>query len=284
MTAVPPTETAAPTRAASATQTPVGGGPEVEPDFPASVEVDGTNYVFAIVAAGVDPETLTEVEGVDDSGRALPVLVDPNVTGIAPLVYVVGKDGKVGLYQLAAATLPTPPAPLPPTITLDDGIYMFNEVEEEVDTRALQPVGLVTDQDESILVYAERGRRGRVFAVAQESGVAGQYVHEDLIQPIDSGIATPETGPGTPESGNVVTSPSCGSSESDTAQLPTTIVFEGVEYSLTAVQTAEEAGELTTIGCVGAYEVAETDLADRADVLYLRAGGADAQVYRYESS
>jgi len=244
--------------------------------------------VFDVVVTDVDPDALTELPGADEAGEVLAVLVDPNVTGLPPAVYVVGNEGVIGRFLLAATTNPTPPDSLPATIELDGQTYVFNEVEEEVDTRAMQPVGLVSSEGEGILVYAERGRqdeRNRVFAVARENGVAGQYVLAELVQESDlaqTGSVTPT--PGTPAPENVVTTPRCDGGASDAALLPTTILFDGVEYTLAAVQTPEEAGELTTIGCVGPFEVAVTDLADRADVLYLRAGGADEQVYRYESS
>ena len=71
------------------------------------------------------------------------------------------------------------------------------------------------------------------------------------------------------------------------ANLPARIQRGGVAYSFAGAQAPDEAGELTTIGCVGAFEVATTDQADASEVLYLRytgTGEASEQVYRYEAA
>ncbi len=44
-----------------------------------------------------------------------------------------------------------------------------------------------------------------------------------------------------------------------------------------------DAGTLTRIGCVGPFEAARTDQADRSEVIYLRAGTGE-QVYRFEAA
>jgi hypothetical protein len=69
--------------------------------------------------------------------------------------------------------------------------------------------------------------------------------------------------------------------------LPTRIQLEGVAYRFVSAQAPAEAGTLTVIGCAGPFEVASTDEADRADVLYLRSATATAaaeQVYRFEAA
>ncbi len=288
-TAVPPTVTSAPTRTASVTaaaSTPTVIDEVAEDDLPASIELGGTTYLFETVDTEVDVSELIQLDDVLP-GEEFQVYAGQDQSTGTPKLYIVGEDGVVGRYQLAAATNPTPPAPLPTTVTVDDVIYVFNEVEEEVDTRLLQPVGLVKGQGEGILVYTERGDpavRTRVFAVARDSGVAGQYVLATLVQGrVLSPAATPATA-ATPEPENVVTAPRCGTSTDDTTFVPTTIVNNGIEYSLVAVESSDAAGNLTPIGCVGPYEVAETDAADRSEVLYLRIGGADDQVFRYEAS
>ncbi len=52
------------------------------------------------------------------------------------------------------------------------------------------------------------------------------------------------------------------------------------------MEAADDAGELTHIGCIGPFEIASTDAADRSEVLYLRAGGETqgGDVYRYEAA
>jgi hypothetical protein len=71
------------------------------------------------------------------------------------------------------------------------------------------------------------------------------------------------------------------------ANLPSRIQRSGVAYSFAGAQAPDEAGALTTIGCVGPFEVATTDQAGAAEVLYLRASGpgpASEQVFRYEAA
>jgi len=67
------------------------------------------------------------------------------------------------------------------------------------------------------------------------------------------------------------------------AYLPNRIQLGGLAYALVATQDPGEAGELTRIGCIGAFEVLTTDQADRSEVLYLR-GTTAATVYRFEAA
>ena len=67
--------------------------------------------------------------------------------------------------------------------------------------------------------------------------------------------------------------------------LPNRIQIGGVSYVLIGAESPSDAGTLTRITCIGAFEVAYSDQADRAEVLYLRylGGGAAGQsVYRFE--
>ena len=51
-----------------------------------------------------------------------------------------------------------------------------------------------------------------------------------------------------------------------------------------AAESADSAGTLTPLGCVGPFELASTDRADRAEVVYLRSPDAvGAPVYRFEA-
>ena len=70
------------------------------------------------------------------------------------------------------------------------------------------------------------------------------------------------------------------------ANLPNRIQYGGIAYAFVGSQDPAEAGELTPIGCAGAFEVATTDQADRSEVLYLRYAGdgpASEMVYRFEA-
>ena len=61
----------------------------------------------------------------------------------------------------------------------------------------------------------------------------------------------------------------------------------GVAYLFAGAEAADAVGTLTTIGCVGPFELARTDQADQAEVIYLRStqsGPASQQVYRFEAA
>ena len=71
------------------------------------------------------------------------------------------------------------------------------------------------------------------------------------------------------------------------ANLPTRVQLGGVAYLFAGVEAADAVGTLTTIGCAGAFELARTDQADQAEVIYLRStqsGPASEQVYRFEAA
>ena len=71
------------------------------------------------------------------------------------------------------------------------------------------------------------------------------------------------------------------------ANLPTRLQLGGVAYLFAGAEAADAGGTLTTIGCVGPFELARTDQADQAEVIYLRStqsGPASQQVYRFEAS
>jgi hypothetical protein len=63
--------------------------------------------------------------------------------------------------------------------------------------------------------------------------------------------------------------------------LPTQLQLGGIAYAFAGTQPEDEAGDLTRIGCVGAFEILVTDQADRSEVIYLRNG---EQLYRFESA
>jgi hypothetical protein len=71
------------------------------------------------------------------------------------------------------------------------------------------------------------------------------------------------------------------------ANLPTRVQLGGVAYLFAGVEAADAVGTLTTIGCAGAFELAGTDQAAQAEVIYLRStqsGPASEQVYRFEAA
>ena len=71
------------------------------------------------------------------------------------------------------------------------------------------------------------------------------------------------------------------------ANLPTRVQLGGVAYLFAGVEAADAVGTLTTIGCAGAFELARTDQAAQAEVIYLRStqsGPASEQVYRFEAA
>ena len=71
------------------------------------------------------------------------------------------------------------------------------------------------------------------------------------------------------------------------ANLPTRVQLGGVAYLFAGAEAADAVGTLTTIGCVGPFELARTDQADQAEVIYLRStqsGPASQQVYRFEAA
>ena len=71
------------------------------------------------------------------------------------------------------------------------------------------------------------------------------------------------------------------------ANLPTRVQLGGVAYLFAGAEAPDAVGTLTTIGCVGPFELASTDQADQAQVIYLRSaqsGPASEQVYRFEAA
>ena len=71
------------------------------------------------------------------------------------------------------------------------------------------------------------------------------------------------------------------------ANLPTHVQLGGVAYLFAGAEAADAVGTLTTIGCVGPFELARTDQAEQAQVIYLRSsqsGPASQQVYRFEAA
>jgi len=70
------------------------------------------------------------------------------------------------------------------------------------------------------------------------------------------------------------------------ANLPTRVQLGGVAYLFAGAEEPDAAGTLTAIGCVGPFQLASTDQADQAEVVYLRStqSGAGEMVYRFEAA
>jgi len=68
------------------------------------------------------------------------------------------------------------------------------------------------------------------------------------------------------------------------ANLPTSLQFGGTGYEFTGTVSAEEAGGLTLLGCVGPFEAFRSDQEGAEDLLYLRLANAPDVVYRYEAT
>lgn len=66
--------------------------------------------------------------------------------------------------------------------------------------------------------------------------------------------------------------------------LPTSIQYGGSGYEFTGTVSAEEAGELTILGCVGPFEAFRGEQGDSDSVLYLMLANSPETVYRYEAT
>jgi hypothetical protein len=69
--------------------------------------------------------------------------------------------------------------------------------------------------------------------------------------------------------------------------LPARIQVGGTAYVFERAEATADAGTLTVLGCVGAFELLGSDQVDQSDAVYLRAvigGGAGTQVYRYAAA
>ena len=271
---------------------------------PAQIEVEGTTYYFERADVDIDISTFIAVEVITVNNVALTVYAPQAFQGVAPVLYCVDNDGQlVGEYVPAATFEPAPPAALPPTIQVENTTYVFNEVDVNIDVQVLTFVEVTTIQNIDVSIYIDAGVQGqptRCYAVAANGQVIGQYVSVVVIevaaQPtpqLQPPAVVPTLAPNVPAPAAVTAQPvtSCvGNPGPINAQglptyLPTRIQISGVSYVLVGSESPSEAGTLTRIACIGAFEVASSDQADPAEVLYLRylGGGAAGQsVYRFQ--
>jgi hypothetical protein len=271
---------------------------------PAQIEVEGTMYYFASADVDIDISTLVEVDVIVVNSIELRVYAQQAVVGVAPVLYCVDNSGDVvGEYVPAAEFEPAPPAELPPTVEIDNTTYIFNEVEVNVDIQNLTFVEVVIVQNIEISIYVDAGVQGqpvRCYAVTDDGQVVGQYVAAPVIQVtpqptqhLQPPAVVPTLAPNVPPPA-AVTAPADASCAGDpgpiNAQgfptyLPNRIQIGGISYVLAGAESPADAGTLTRIACIGAFEVAYSDQVDRAKVLYLRyLGGGEAgqSVYRFE--
>ncbi|HET9661315.1 MAG TPA: hypothetical protein VFP05_13345 [Thermomicrobiales bacterium] len=271
---------------------------------PAQIEVEGTTYYFASASVNIDISTLVEVEVITFNTTELTIYAQQAVVGVAPSLYCVDSNGDVvGEYVPAAEFEPAPPAQLPPTIDIDNTTYVFNEVEVNIDIQNLTFVEVVTVQNIEISIYVDTGVQGqppRCYAVTDDGQVIGQYVSTPVLQVVPQPTqqlqppaVVPTLAPNVPAPAAVTAAPITGcvgnpgpiNAQGLPTYLPTRIQIGGVSYVLVGAESPSDAGTLTRIACIGAFEVAYSDQADRAEVLYLRylGGGAAGQsVYRFE--
>ena len=270
---------------------------------PAQIEVEGTTYYFASVNIDIDISTLVQVDVIVVNTVELTVYASQEVTGVAPVLYCVDSEGQpVGEYVPAAEFDPTPPAELPPTIEVDNTTYIFNEVEVNIDIQTLTFVEVTTIQNIEVSIYVDAGVQGqpaRCYAVAADGQVIGQYVSVVIIelpaQPtpqLQPPAVVPTLAPNVPPPAAVtavaittcVGNPGPVNAQGLPTYLPTRIQISGASYVLVGTESPAEAGTLTRIACIGAFEVASSDQADPAEVLYLRylgGGEAGSMVYRF---
>jgi hypothetical protein len=271
---------------------------------PAQIEVEGTTYYFSSTNVDIDISTLVQVDVIIVNNVELTVYASQEIVDVAPVLYCVDSEGQaVGEYVPAATFEPTPPAELPPALEIENTTYVFNEVEVNVDIQTLTFVEVTTIQNIEVSIYVDAGVQGqpaRCYAVATNGQVVGQYVSTPVLevtpqptQQLQPPAVVPTLAPNVPAPAAVTAIPSTtctGDPGPINAQglptyLPTRIQIGGLSYVFARAESPSDAGTLTRIGCIGAFEVASSDQADRAEVLYLRyPGGGEAgqSVYRFE--
>ncbi len=272
--------------------------------LPPQVEVQNTSYVFTDVDIDIDVQTLVEIEVVTVNDISVTVYAEQALQGVAPVLYCVAEDGSIGRFVPVASTNPAPPAELPPSIEVANTTYVFNQVNVDIDITTLIEVEVIVVQNVELTIYTDLnvdGQPSRFFAVTSEGQVVGQYVDASLIvstqvtpQPtaqLQPPAVVPTQAPDAPPPAAVtaeaaVTCPGSPGPVNDAgipAYLPNRIQLGGVAYGLVGPQEPGEAGELTRIGCIGAFEVLTTDQAERSEVLYLRAATVST-VFRFEAA
>ena len=211
---------------------------------------------------------------------------------------------------MVAATQPTPPAELPRFVETEGNTYVFNEVDIDIDIQTLVQVQVIVIQNVELTVYAEQDSASapdRLFIVTPDGTVTGQYVESSLVvslQPLPTPRPTvqpqppaviPTLAPNVPPPAAATAIPTgqCTGSAGATnaaglpAYLPNRIQLGGIAYRFIGLEGVDEAGELTRIGCIGAFEVVTTDQADRTERLYLRLSGTGTtttQLFRFEAA
>jgi hypothetical protein len=273
-------------------------------DAPAQLEVEGTTYYFTSTSVDIDISTLVQVEVITFNTTELTIYAQQAVVGVAPVLYCADSNGDVvGEYVPAAHFEPAPPPTLPPTIDVENTTYIFNQVEIDIDIQNLTFVQVVTVQNIQISIYVDAGVQGqppRCYAVTDNGQVIGQYVSTPVLQVVPQPTpqlqppaVVPTLAPNVPAPAAVTAAPITGcvgnpgpiNAQGLPTYLPTRIQIGGVSYVLVGAESPSDAGTLTRIACIGAFEVAYSDQADRAEALYLRylGGGAAGQsVYRFE--
>lgn len=304
-TEVPATEAPA-TEAPDATQIPLTAE---EANLPAQVEVQNTTYVFNQVSVDIDIQTLVQVEVIVVQNVEVTVYARETVQGVAPELYCVTAGGQViGRYVPAASAQPTPPPSLPPTVEVEDATYVFNEVDIDIDITTLVQVQVVVIQNVEVTIYADQeddDQPTRLYVVTPGGDVVGQYVVSTLVvtlQPQPTAQPTrvvfeppavvPTLAPNVPSPAAVTAVATLGCSgdigEPDArgvpSYLPNRVQIGGVAYGFVRGEAVGDVGKLTRITCIGPFEAAATDQADRAQVIYLRSTERDAvQVFRFEA-
>jgi hypothetical protein len=275
-----------------------------EASAPEQVNVQGTVYFFSSADVDIDIATLLQVDVITVNQVELTVYADQSFTGVAPRVYCVDSGGKVvGVYVPAAESSPAPPAALPPTIEVNNTTFVFNQVEVNVNIQNFTQVEVTTINNVAVTIYVEPflpGTPTRYYAVSSDGTVVGMYVSVVIIQQSSTApvpkyqppAVVPTQEPNAPPPAAVTAVPAAACSGNPgpiNAQglptyLPNRIQFGGISYALAGPENPSDAGTLTRIGCIGAFEVTTTDKADRSEVLYLRytgGGEAGASVYRF---
>ena len=306
MTPAPASSTAEP-QAVEPTAKPQAAEPTAVPldALPAQLEVQNTTYDLVEAEGRVDTQGLAEVDVVQVQNQNVTIYAEQNVQGIVGPLYATAAGGRlVGRYVPAAVAAPTPPPSLPPTVQVEGATYIFNEVETNINVQNLVQVEVVQVQNTDVTIYAEqnvRGRPVRLFGVADDGRVVGQYIETAAVQqaqrtrrprPFRSAVAaTPPTNV-QPAAATAIPRPNVCSGAAVPLDanglprgLPTRVQLGGVSYAFVRVEEGDP-GTLTRIGCVGPFEAVSSDGADASEVIYLRIPGtAEGQgnVYRYEA-
>lgn len=281
-----------------------------EAGLPAQVEVQNTTYIFNQVAVDIDIQTLVQVDVVTVNDVDLTVYARQDVDGAALELYCVAEGGDViGRYVPLATTVPAPPAELPPNIEIQNTTYVFNEVEVEINIQTLVEVEVVVVQNVELTIYVDRDVQGlptRYYAATSDGQVVGQYVEASLVASstrqsppptaqLQPPAYVPTQAPDAPPPPAVTAeaATTCGGDPGEInaqglpSRLPNRIQLGGIAYAFVGTEAHDASGELTLVGCVGAFEVSSIEGVDRSEVLILRftgPGPASEAAYRFEAA